>query len=86
MTGNLPGLRSPGFTILSISALLIFWQVLADEIVQNRFILPSCTDVIIAFYDLIVSGTMTMDFAISMIHFFIGLGLSLLIGVPTGIV
>jgi len=78
MTGILPGSRSPGYTILSISALLIFWQVLADEIVRNHFILPSFTDVIIAFYELLFVGTLPMDFAVSMIHFFIGLGFSLL--------
>ena len=85
MTGILPGSRSPGYIILSISALLIFWQVLADEIVKNHFILPSFTDVLIAFYELLFAGTLPMDFAVSMIHFFIGLGLSLLVGVPAGI-
>jgi NitT/TauT family transport system permease protein len=85
MTGNLPGLRSPGYIVLSISALLIFWQLLAVEVVQNHFILPSFTDVVFAFYNLLFAGTLPMDFAVSMVHFFIGLGLSVLIGVPAGI-
>lgn len=85
MTVNLRELRSPGYIIISLSALLIFWQILADVIVQNPFILPSFTDVIEAFYELILKGTLLMDFTVSMIHFFYGLGLSLLIGVPIGI-
>lgn len=85
MTGNLLGPRSPVYIIFSISALLIFWQVLADVIVQNPFILPSFTDIVVAFYALLFVGTLPMDFAVSMTHFFIGLGLSLLVGVPAGI-
>jgi NitT/TauT family transport system permease protein len=85
MNGYLLKLRSLGYIIISISALLIFWQVLAEVIVQNPFILPSFTDVVSAFYDLILKGTLLMDFTVSMVHFFIGLGLSLLIGVPIGI-
>ncbi|HPY59991.1 MAG TPA: ABC transporter permease [Methanospirillum sp.] len=85
MKVNLPGSRSPGYAILSISVLLVLWQILADEIVKNHFILPSFTDVIVAFFVLLFAGTLPMDFAVSMIHFFIGLGLSLLVGVPAGI-
>ena len=77
MKVNLPGSRSPGYAILSISVLLVLWQILADEVVGNHFILPSFTDVIFAFYVLISAGTLPMDFAVSMIHFFLGLSLSL---------
>ncbi|MDD1723505.1 MAG: ABC transporter permease [Methanospirillum sp.] len=86
MTGTLPGTRSPAYILLSISAVIILWQAIAVFIVGNRFILPSCTDVLTAFLRLVVSGTLPEDFVVSMIHFFTGLGLSLLIGVPLGII
>ncbi len=85
MNGNLPGSRSPGYIVVSISVLLVLWQVIADVVVKNHFILPSFTDVVIALYDLLFTGTLPMDFAVSLVHFFIGLGLSLCIGVPCGI-
>ena len=37
MKVNLPGSRSPGYAILSISVLLVLWQILADEIVKKSF-------------------------------------------------
>jgi NitT/TauT family transport system permease protein len=85
MTRNFLGSRSLGFIFLSLSLLLIFWQLIADFVVRNPFILPSFTDVFFAFYDLVISGTLLDDFLVSMVHFFIGLGLSLLIGIPAGI-
>lgn len=85
MSGKIPGTRSPGYTILSILAVIIVWQVLALYIVQNPFILPSFSDVAVAFSTLIMSGTLGSDFIVSMLHFFIGLGFSILIGVPIGI-
>ena len=85
MKGNLSGSRSPGYIVFSISVVLIIWQFLADVIVQNRFILPSFTDVVFAFFGLLSVGTLSMDFLVSMVHFFIGLGLSILVGVPLGI-
>jgi NitT/TauT family transport system permease protein len=77
--------RTAGYTLLSILTCIIIWQVIAVYVVNNRFILPSFTDVVIAFYGLVLSGTIFLDFLVSMDHFIIGLGLSLLIGIPIGI-
>lgn len=85
MSRNLPGARSPGYIVLSLLAVIIIWQILADIVVKNSFILPSFVDIVIAFRDLIATGTLEQDFLVSMLHFFIGLGMSLLIGVPIGI-
>lgn len=85
MTGKYLRKKSHGYTLISLSALILFWQILAVYIVQNRFILPSFTDVVLAFSKLLMSGTLASDFLVSMLHFFIGLGLSLCIGVPMGI-
>lgn len=85
MFGNHQITRSAGYTILSISCVIIIWQLIATYVVHNPFILPSFTDVLLAFYQLIQSGTLFTDFVVSMEHFLIGLGLSLLIGVPIGV-
>jgi len=77
--------RSACFPLLSIITAIILWQLIAVYVVNNRFILPSFTDVIRAFLDLCISGTIFQDFVVSMVHFFIGLGLSLLIGIPFGV-
>jgi sulfonate transport system permease protein len=71
--------------VLGILAVLIIWEVIAAVIVRYPFILPSPTDVFSAFADLVKSGTLFLDFETSLIHFGIGLGAALLIGIPIGI-
>jgi len=84
-TNKSAGKRSPVYLAISVTATILFWQVLSDYIVQNKFILPSFTDTVTAFISLYTAGTLGVDILTSLMHFAIGLGLSLLIGVPLGI-
>lgn len=73
---------------LGISALLlalVIWEIAAIVIVRNSFILPSPPDVFIAFVGLLEKGRLLLDFEVSMVHFVIGLGAALLVGIPVGI-
>jgi NitT/TauT family transport system permease protein len=72
--------------VLSITAVVIVWQVVAQFIVQNKNLLPSFTDVISSFLTLLESGRLAMDFSTSLMHFGIGVGAALLIGIPLGMV
>jgi NitT/TauT family transport system permease protein len=71
--------------IASVIAAIVIWQAVADLIVRSRFFLPSFTDVLFSFISLLEGGTLLIDFEVSMLHFFIGLGTALLAGVPLGI-
>lgn len=72
--------------IFAIILALLFWQAMATLVVKNAFILPSPVDVFKAFLHLIKSDTLLKDIGVSLIHFGIGLGSALLIGIPIGIV
>jgi NitT/TauT family transport system permease protein len=71
--------------ILAIILALVAWEIVAVWIVHYSFILPSPVDVASAFVDLLEDGTLLLDFEASMVHFAIGLGLALAIGIPLGI-
>jgi len=74
--------------LLGITALVtvaVIWQIIAEYVVGRSFILPSVTDVISAFVDLIGSGTLLTDITVSLEHFGIGLLAAFLLGVPIGI-
>jgi NitT/TauT family transport system permease protein len=71
--------------VLAVVLGLIFWEVIAAVIIRYPFILPSPTDVFSAFVDLLKNGTLFLDFEASLVHFGIGLGAALLIGIPIGI-
>jgi NitT/TauT family transport system permease protein len=70
---------------LAIILGIILWQVVALYVVQDPFILPGPSDVLSAFVALFGKGTLLQDFAASLLHFAIGLGAALLIGIPIGI-
>lgn len=70
---------------LAIVLGIILWQAVAIYIVQDPFILPGPADVLSAFVALLGKGTLLQDFAASLLHFAIGLGAALLIGIPIGI-
>jgi len=72
--------------VLAIIAALLFWQAMATLVVKNPFILPSPVDVINAFLDLLKGNTLLKDIGVSLIHFGIGLGSALIIGIPIGMV
>ncbi len=72
--------------VLAIIAALLFWQAMATLVVKNPFILPSPVDVINAFLDLLKGNTLLKDIGVSLLHFGIGLGSALIIGIPIGMV
>lgn len=70
---------------LAIASGLILWQGASAFIVGNTFILPGPVDVLLAFVALFWQGTLIRDFETSLLHFAIGLGAALLVGIPVGI-
>jgi NitT/TauT family transport system permease protein len=71
--------------VLSLILALLLWEFVAAVIVRYPFILPSPTDVVSAFVNLLQNGTLLLDLQDSLIHFAIGLGAALIIGIPLGI-
>ncbi|MDD1684210.1 MAG: ABC transporter permease [Methanoregula sp.] len=71
--------------LLAILIALAIWQFIAAVIIRYPFILPAPTDVFWAFVSLVQQGTLFLDLQASMVHFAIGLGMALLVGIPIGI-
>jgi NitT/TauT family transport system permease protein len=71
--------------VLSIILALILWEFVAAVIIRYPFILPSPTDVASAFLYLLQNGTLLLDLQDSLVHFAIGIGAALLVGIPLGI-
>ncbi len=71
--------------LLAILIALAVWQFIAAVIIQYPFILPAPTDVLVAFVSLMQHGTLFLDLEASLVHFALGLGMALLIGIPIGI-
>ncbi len=70
---------------LSLIIVIMIWQLVADGIVQNNFLLPSFYDVITSFFALVKNGLVFMDIFISLLHFSLGITAALIIGIPLGI-
>ena len=71
--------------LLAILIALAVWQFVAAVIIHYPFILPAPTDVFMAFVSQVQQGTLLLDIEASLVHFTIGLGMALLIGIPIGI-
>ena len=71
--------------IVAVAVVAIVWQIIAEYVVGRSFILPSVTDVVEAFINLLGSGTLLTDLAVSLEHFGIGIIAALILGVPLGI-
>ncbi len=71
--------------ILAIVLALIAWQCYAAFVIRSSFLLPGPVDVLLAFISLLQQGRLLVDFRVSLIHFAIGLGGALLVGIPIGI-
>lgn len=78
--------RNRWLGVLALVIALVFWQFVAVFIVRSPFILPSPTDVLAAFISLVQGGKILLDLEASLIHFAIGLGMALVVGIPLGIV
>ncbi len=72
--------------VLALLAALVVWQFIAAVIINYSFILPAPTDVALAFVSLVVKGDIFIDLGTSLVHFAIGLGLALVVGIPLGII
>jgi NitT/TauT family transport system permease protein len=70
---------------LAIVVALLVWQFVAVFVIHDAFILPAPTDVFSAFISLLGDGTLLLDIEASLIHFAIGLGMALAVGIPLGI-
>lgn len=70
---------------LAIIIALLLWQFIAAVIIRYPFILPSPTDVLSAFISLFRKGELLLDLQASLVHFAIGLGMALLVGIPLGV-
>ncbi|HDJ38764.1 MAG TPA: ABC transporter permease [Methanosarcinales archaeon] len=77
------GRRRYGVEIASLFVLVVIWQLAADNLVGNAFILPSFTEVMASFYTL--QGDMLHDIQISLMHFGIGMAAGIGVGVPFGV-
>jgi NitT/TauT family transport system permease protein len=95
--GSFQRLKNNSVELLSVVSALIIWQVTAVYIVQNKFFLPSFTDVAEAFIITVsrqgVFPFLSMDLELpvllvdtlySLMHFSIGLVAALAIGIPVG--
>ncbi|MBN1431414.1 MAG: ABC transporter permease [Methanomicrobiaceae archaeon] len=71
----------------AVVAAIVVWQLIAEFMVGDPFILPSFTDVVDAFFKVAFGpkGTLFRDIYKSLIHFAMGIGASLLVGIPLGI-
>lgn len=73
--------------LAALVAAIVVWQLVAEFLVGDPFILPSFTDVIEAFYKVTFGpkGTLFIDLYKSLIHFAMGIGAALIIGIPLGV-
>ena len=71
--------------LFAIVIALAVWQFIAAVIIRYPFILPAPTDVLAALVNLLQQGTILLDLQASLVHFAIGLGMALLVGIPIGI-
>jgi len=74
------------YPLTAVVVALLLWQG-AAMIIGNKFILPGVTDVLAESVDLIwgPDGTLIPDIGVSLYHFAIGIGASLVVGIPVGI-
>lgn len=69
--------------LASLIIAVALWQIIADVIVRNSFILPSFSEVAMAFIRL-SKTILLIDIYVSLLHFSLGLALGVLIGIPLG--
>jgi NitT/TauT family transport system permease protein len=70
--------------ILSLVLAIALWQFIAVVVIQDPRAVPSFTDVVAALLGVV--DRLPMDFLTSLIHFGIGVGAAVAIGIPMGIV
>src|SRR3974377_494460 len=70
---------------LSLIIAVAIWQLVADKIIQDKFLFPSFSDVTTSFFTIVKSGLVFMDMWTSLLHFSIGIAAALIVGIPLGI-
>ena len=70
--------------ITSVASAIIIWEIIA-RIINKKYILPSFTDVVAAFLELVSGGELYRDIITSLNFFFIGMGVAIAVGIPLGI-
>ena len=70
--------------ITSVASAIIIWEIIA-RIINKKYILPSFTDVVAAFLELVSDGELYRDIITSLNFFFIGMGVAIAVGIPLGI-
>lgn len=78
-------IEEKGIGTLSLITAILIWQFIADQIIQDKFKLPSFYDVLIAFFAVVKSGLVFTDMLTSLLHFSIGIAAAFVIGIPLGI-
>ena len=78
-------IEEKGIEALSLIVAIAIWQLVADRVVHNKFLLPSFYDVIISFFTIVKSGLIFTDILTSLLHFSIGIVAAFVIGIPLGI-
>ena len=77
-------IKENSIEVLSLIIAIAIWQLVADRVVHDSFLLPSFYNVVVSFSTVIERGLVT-DILVSFLHFSIGLTAALLIGIPLGI-
>ncbi len=70
--------------ITSIASAIIIWEIIA-RIINKKYILPSFSEVVSAFLELVSGGELYRDIITSLNYFAIGMGLAIAVGIPLGI-
>src|SRR5512139_249022 len=83
--GFIKTIEEKGIEALSLVAVIIIWQIVADRVVQDKFLLPSFYDVMASFFVIVKSGLIFEDICASLLHFSIGIVAAFVIGIPLGI-
>ncbi len=84
-SGFIKIIKENSIEALSLIIVVMIWQLVADRIVHNSFLLPSFYDVITSFFALVKNGLVFMDIFVSLLHFSLGITAALIIGIPLGI-
>jgi NitT/TauT family transport system permease protein len=84
-TNFIKTIEEKGIEVFSLIVVIAIWQIVADKVVNKKFILPSFYDVIIALFSIVKGGLVYTDILTSLLHFSIGIVAALIIGIPVGI-
>lgn len=82
------GRRQPGLSVLwPALGVLVFgltWELVARLAVRSELLLASLSSTLVALWDLIRSGELTADFAVSAVEFVVGYGAAAVVGIVAG--